>query len=180
MYKVPENQGDFQLRPYFKFSSEKDEMSSVIPYYFNKNKRCDCEMRYSMRYCSSFPCPAPGYYCRCCSDYQERRLWVPMKGPPESYLRPSPPHINGKLKSSSYADSYERPRRKKVISRSKALCTHCGTTETSLWRRLENQIVCNACGLYHKMHGVQRPISLKNTVIKKRRRSRRVFEDHAS
>ncbi|KAM0678895.1 hypothetical protein BDAP_000680 [Binucleata daphniae] len=50
------------------------------------------------------------------------------------------------------------------------VCLHCNTKETSLWRRLEGKTVCNACGLYYKMHGVPRPISLKKTVIKKRKR----------
>lgn len=49
-------------------------------------------------------------------------------------------------------------------------CIHCNTTETSLWRRLEGKVVCNACGLYFKMHGVKRPLSLKKPSIKKRKR----------
>lgn len=50
------------------------------------------------------------------------------------------------------------------------VCLHCNTKETSLWRRLDGKTVCNACGLYFKMHGVPRPISLKKSVIKKRKR----------
>lgn len=53
---------------------------------------------------------------------------------------------------------------------SEPVCMHCTTKETSLWRRLDGKVVCNACGLYFKMHGVKRPISLKKTSIKKRRR----------
>ncbi|KAM0676025.1 hypothetical protein GVAV_000805 [Gurleya vavrai] len=53
---------------------------------------------------------------------------------------------------------------------SEPICIHCHTRETSLWRRLEGRIVCNACGLYYKMHGVKRPISLKKESIKKRKR----------
>lgn len=56
-------------------------------------------------------------------------------------------------------------------------CLHCGATETSLWRKLGSSVVCNACGLYFKMHGVRRPASLKKSVIKKRKRSRRMLED---
>lgn len=53
---------------------------------------------------------------------------------------------------------------------SEPCCMHCSTKETSLWRRLEGKTVCNACGLYYKMHGVVRPKTLKKSVIKKRRR----------
>lgn len=35
-------------------------------------------------------------------------------------------------------------------------CTNCHTTTTTLWRRnAEGEPVCNACGLYMKLHGVR-------------------------
>ncbi|KDR75928.1 hypothetical protein GALMADRAFT_226589 [Galerina marginata CBS 339.88] len=52
------------------------------------------------------------------------------------------------------------------------LCTNCQTTNTPLWRRdPEGQPLCNACGLFYKLHGVVRPLSLKTDVIKKRNRA---------
>lgn len=52
-------------------------------------------------------------------------------------------------------------------------CTNCFTQTTPLWRRNpEGQLLCNACGLFLKLHGVVRPLSLKNDTIKKRNRSR--------
>jgi hypothetical protein len=37
-------------------------------------------------------------------------------------------------------------------------CTNCGTTKTSLWRRDKAGLpVCNACGLYYRLHGRPRP-----------------------
>ncbi|KAF8909838.1 hypothetical protein CPB85DRAFT_705335 [Mucidula mucida] len=52
---------------------------------------------------------------------------------------------------------------------SPTLCTNCQTTNTPLWRRdPEGQPLCNACGLFYKLHGVVRPLSLKTDVIKKR------------
>ena len=34
-------------------------------------------------------------------------------------------------------------------------CTNCRTAETTLWRRCPNgSPVCNACGLYFKLHKV--------------------------
>ncbi|KAA1471674.1 hypothetical protein DENSPDRAFT_837713 [Dentipellis sp. KUC8613] len=52
------------------------------------------------------------------------------------------------------------------------VCTNCQTTNTPLWRRdPEGQPLCNACGLFYKLHGVVRPLSLKTDVIKKRNRA---------
>lgn len=51
-------------------------------------------------------------------------------------------------------------------------CTNCRTQTTPLWRRNpEGQPLCNACGLFLKLHGVVRPLSLKTDIIKKRKRS---------
>jgi len=51
-------------------------------------------------------------------------------------------------------------------------CTNCQTSTTPLWRRdPEGQPLCNACGLFFKLHGVVRPLSLKTDVIKKRNRA---------
>ncbi|RPA81803.1 global nitrogen regulator protein, partial [Ascobolus immersus RN42] len=50
-------------------------------------------------------------------------------------------------------------------------CTNCATQTTPLWRRnADGQPLCNACGLFLKLHGVVRPLSLKTDVIKKRNR----------
>ncbi|SCU78579.1 LADA_0A06348g1_1 [Lachancea dasiensis] len=51
-------------------------------------------------------------------------------------------------------------------------CTNCHTKTTPLWRRdPEGNPLCNACGLFLKLHGVVRPLSLKTDVIKKRQRA---------
>lgn len=40
-------------------------------------------------------------------------------------------------------------------------CANCQTTTTTLWRRnAEGEPVCNACGLYMKLHGVSSPTVL--------------------
>nr|5O9B_A Chain A, Endothelial transcription factor GATA-2 [Homo sapiens] len=41
-------------------------------------------------------------------------------------------------------------------------CANCQTTTTTLWRRNANgDPVCNACGLYYKLHNVNRPLTMK-------------------
>ncbi|KAF2745940.1 hypothetical protein M011DRAFT_495404 [Sporormia fimetaria CBS 119925] len=56
-------------------------------------------------------------------------------------------------------------------SNAQTTCTNCFTQTTPLWRRNpEGQPLCNACGLFLKLHGVVRPLSLKTDVIKKRNR----------
>ncbi len=48
-------------------------------------------------------------------------------------------------------------------------CSNCHTRTTPLWRRdAQGHPLCNACGLFQKLHGTTRPLSLKTDVIKKR------------
>ncbi|XP_078543553.1 transcription factor GATA-6 [Lissotriton helveticus] len=51
------------------------------------------------------------------------------------------------------------------------LCSNCHTSTTTLWRRnAEGEPVCNACGLYMKLHGVPRPLAMKKEGIQTRKR----------
>ncbi|CAO3662021.1 unnamed protein product [Rhizopus stolonifer] len=51
-------------------------------------------------------------------------------------------------------------------------CTNCKTTKTPLWRRDQaGKMICNACGLYYKIHHVHRPVGMKNSTIKRRNRT---------
>lgn len=58
-------------------------------------------------------------------------------------------------------------------------CTNCGTQTTTIWRRnIKGEMVCNACGLYYKLHGVDRPHTMRRDTIHTRRR--RPKDDDAS
>lgn len=53
-------------------------------------------------------------------------------------------------------------------------CFNCKTFKTPLWRRdAQGNTLCNACGLFQKLHGTMRPLSLKSDVIKKRNTKKR-------
>uniref|UniRef100_A0A1I8P4Z5 GATA-type domain-containing protein n=1 Tax=Stomoxys calcitrans TaxID=35570 RepID=A0A1I8P4Z5_STOCA len=50
-------------------------------------------------------------------------------------------------------------------------CANCKTTTTTLWRRnASGEPVCNACGLYYKLHNVNRPLTMKKEGIQTRNR----------
>lgn len=69
-------------------------------------------------------------------------------------------------------DASERRRKKTEADTCKMqICSNCETNVTSLWRRISGKLVCNACALYHKLHGVARPLELKNDHVRKRKRS---------
>ncbi|GBE86863.1 hypothetical protein SCP_1001050 [Sparassis crispa] len=92
-------------------------------------------------------CNACGLYCKL------------HKRPRPKSMRSS--HGEGRTQSAPRQESQE------VV----AQCYNCHTTATPLWRKDdEGKTVCNACGLYYKLHGSARPISMKSDVIRKRAR----------
>ena len=63
-------------------------------------------------------------------------------------------------------------------SKPQVQCFNCKTLKTPLWRRdPDGNTLCNACGLFQKLHGTMRPLSLKSDIIKKRNTKKRTKKD---
>lgn len=45
------------------------------------------------------------------------------------------------------------------------VCANCATSDTPLWRRLEQHNYCNACALFFKTHGYHRPLMSTATAV---------------
>ncbi|CAJ0932937.1 unnamed protein product, partial [Mesorhabditis belari] len=60
-------------------------------------------------------------------------------------------------------------------------CSNCNTTKTTAWRRdFEGKLVCNACGLYYRLHRTHRPVHMRKDFIQQRFRRRDRNEDSTS
>ncbi|KAI8371035.1 hypothetical protein BD560DRAFT_329217 [Blakeslea trispora] len=93
---------------------------------------------------------------------------APRISPAPLLLAPAPPAMIIQPKQPDQKEiSHEDP----ISSSSALICANCQTTTTPLWRRDESgQPICNACGLYFKLHSVHRPIAMKRSTIKRRKR----------
>ncbi|CAH8496928.1 unnamed protein product [Schistosoma turkestanicum] len=65
-----------------------------------------------------------------------------------------------------------KPKRRMSTNRKLGtFCANCRTSHTTLWRRnQQGDSVCNACGLYYKLHHINRPLSMKKEIIQTRNR----------
>lgn len=81
-------------------------------------------------------------------------------------VNPNPVHPNAK--TTTLINNGTTTTKLNILS---PVCRNCKTQTTPLWRRDETgQVLCNACGLFLKLHGRPRPISLKTDTIKLRNR----------
>ncbi|KAF8925741.1 putative electron transfer flavoprotein subunit [Dissophora ornata] len=60
-------------------------------------------------------------------------------------------------------------------------CANCGQTQTPLWRKdAKGQSICNACGLYARLHQRDRPITMRKSKITRRKREWNSVQDKES
>lgn len=79
-----------------------------------------------------------------------------------------------KMNNGTQRPLIKQTRRLSTTRRLGLRCANCATTTTSLWRRNnQGETVCNACGLYFKLHGVNRPLAMKKDNIQTRKRKRK-------
>uniref|UniRef100_A0A8D8PT95 Box A-binding factor n=1 Tax=Cacopsylla melanoneura TaxID=428564 RepID=A0A8D8PT95_9HEMI len=58
-----------------------------------------------------------------------------------------------------------------IPKRADLTCTNCNTKVTTIWRRYPSgEMVCNACGLYYRLHCRPRPVSMRRDNIHPRKR----------
>lgn len=114
-------------------------------------------------------------------NFNNKNFQLILKNDPFSN-NPSPPKQNNNPSINNNPNKKKSTKTKKLKSSSpdaldsnlngNIACTNCHTKTTPLWRRNpQGQPLCNACGLFLKLHGVVRPLSLKTDVIKKRQRN---------
>ncbi|GMR49089.1 hypothetical protein PMAYCL1PPCAC_19284, partial [Pristionchus mayeri] len=76
-------------------------------------------------------------------------------------------------------ESMDQSTREESEDSSMSRCSNCQTTKTTAWRRdLNGRLVCNACGLYYRLHRTNRPVHMRKDHIQQRFR-RRVKDEEA-
>ncbi|KAF9177574.1 hypothetical protein BGZ51_008558 [Haplosporangium sp. Z 767] len=75
-----------------------------------------------------------------------------------------------------FAEVFARPPVKKtspslMTAKQGIQCVNCSQTQTPLWRKNDaGEPICNACGLYAKLHNRDRPVTMRKAKITRRRR----------
>ncbi|EFR00240.1 GATA factor SREP [Nannizzia gypsea CBS 118893] len=107
--------------------------------------------------------------CDGCPAYNNRVYKAAPRATSVRQVRPSPSAQTSEEQAQSGLDALESA--SQDASGMPKACQNCGTTLTPLWRRDDQgNTICNACGLYYRLHGSHRPVAMKKTVIKRRKR----------
>ncbi|RIA97988.1 GATA-4 zinc-finger transcription factor, partial [Glomus cerebriforme] len=90
----------------------------------------------------------------------------------KQYNTHRPLHIRNKPSSNTGPYTLPASRKNTASSTSTPIrCVNCAQTQTPLWRKNEKgQPICNACGLYAKLHNRDRPVAMRKAKIQRRRR----------
>ncbi|EYC42813.1 hypothetical protein Y032_0516g2793 [Ancylostoma ceylanicum] len=109
--------------------------------------------------CSDTHSITGGYVCDNCYIGTEKPPYA-LYAPPSIETRHTTEIPSAKPRGGT---SHKKPSAAQNSQRRQGLvCSNCGGTNTTLWRRnAEGEPVCNACGLYYKLHNVQRPPTMK-------------------
>ncbi|KAF9112988.1 hypothetical protein BGX27_002424 [Mortierella sp. AM989] len=101
-------------------------------------------------------------------DIQPRNLDIGQRsGSYSASTSEKPLPLSSETPSSTSSETEEDT----AVTATPTQCTNCKTRTTPLWRRDdEGNSLCNACGLFLKLHGRVRPLSLKTDVVRKRNR----------
>ncbi|XP_048482957.1 uncharacterized protein LOC105394995 isoform X2 [Plutella xylostella] len=105
-----------------------------------------------------------------------RKQSFPARAQPVPEAAPPPPWPqNNASENQEPSDSTTASNAYRGGNRVELSCSNCGTHTTTIWRRdARGEMVCNACGLYYKLHGVPRPTAMRrDTIHTRRRRPRR-------
>ncbi|CAB3220039.1 unnamed protein product [Arctia plantaginis] len=108
---------------------------------------------------------ATGHYlCNACGLYHK------INGVNRPLVKPSK-RLEGTVQRWMSVEGMARGMKKSAQRRHGQCCTNCGSRNTTLWRRNnDGEPVCNACGLYYKLHGINRPLAMRKDGIQTRKR----------
>ncbi|KAJ3292081.1 hypothetical protein HDU79_001776 [Rhizoclosmatium sp. JEL0117] len=79
------------------------------------------------------------------------------------------PPITGIPPLSSFSNNAQTPNLPPAPVKEQQVCHNCATTTTPMWRRdMQGRSVCNACGVYFRVNGVNRIVKHGGTAVKRR------------
>jgi GATA-binding protein 4 len=105
------------------------------------------------------------YLCNACGLYHK------MNGLNRPMMKPQKRMVSILITCTHYLENNVASCQQCASRRMGLQCANCQTSTTTLWRRnADGEPVCNACGLYFKLHGVHRPLSMRKDGIQTRKR----------
>eukprot|EP00193_Tetraselmis_chui_P004457 CAMPEP_0177761708 /NCGR_PEP_ID=MMETSP0491_2-20121128/5951_1 /TAXON_ID=63592 /ORGANISM="Tetraselmis chuii, Strain PLY429" /LENGTH=383 /DNA_ID=CAMNT_0019277705 /DNA_START=956 /DNA_END=2107 /DNA_ORIENTATION=+ len=95
-------------------------------------------------------------------EHQAGEVLLELKQAPSAVMVAEPPAVKPRAVPQKRANSggSHHASKRNAVARNDISCAHCATSTTPLWRkdRSSGLIMCNACGIYRKTHGVNRPL----------------------